>query len=143
MTEQGIINQIIRLQTSPFANWLSVVTRQKRLDDLHAALDQRGYNGPRPARALIHISPAKLNEAFFAVDPMHTCCRENGCHDEYQLIAESVYARLERGMVIEAAIDQALCANFGEELVDGAAINAVLAALVGMRVVGEKESSLR
>lgn len=43
-----IIHQLMRLQTLPYVNSMSMRGRQIRFDELHAELDKRGYKGPRP-----------------------------------------------------------------------------------------------
>ncbi len=128
-----IIHLLIRIQTSPDINWLSMSERQQQLEDLHAELDRRGYVGPRPSRQLKRISEESINDAFFNADPMHTGCMENECLDEYMFIARSVYRRLQQDMVIEAAIDQTLCESFGEDMVSGKHVSTVIHALVEMR----------
>lgn len=133
-----IIHQLMRLQTLPYVNSMSMRGRQIRFDELHAELDKRGYKGPRPSRQLKRMSVESINAALYMTDPMNTCCIENECEDEYQAIARTVLSHIQRGMVMEAALDQALCASFGDDMVDGAQVEAVMHALVGMEV-GDKD----
>ncbi|WP_417658190.1 hypothetical protein [Pseudidiomarina sp.] len=127
-----IIHQLMRLQTLPYANSTAVRGRQLQFDKLHAALDKRGYTGSRPSRQLKRMSVEVINAALYETDPMNTCCKENGLTEEYKTIASMVFQHIHHGMVMEAAIDQALCAIFGDHLVNGEQIERVMHELVGM-----------
>ena len=48
---------------------------------------------------------------------MHTCCKENDCFDEYDRVARDVVAEIENGAELDAALETALGAWFGEDLV--------------------------
>lgn len=135
-----IIHQLTRLQTLPYVNSMSMRGRQIRFDELHAELDKRGYTGPRPSRQLKRMSVESINAALYVTDPMHTCCVENECDDEYVSVARTVLHHIQQGMVMEAALDQALCASFGDDMVNGAQIETVMHALVGMEA-GDKEGA--
>ncbi|MDX1706945.1 hypothetical protein [Pseudidiomarina sp.] len=134
LSDEALVQQLIRLQTLPEVSLPSMmITRQKRIDELHAELDQRGYGGLRPARQLQLMNLTTINRAFYETDPMFTCCKENDCLDEYELIAAAVLRRLQRGMVMPAAIDQVLCESFDEDMVSGEQVTAVLHYLAGIR----------
>lgn len=130
-----IIHQLMRLQTLPCVGSIAMRARQARVDELHAALDERGYKGPRPSRQLKCMSAEVINAALYETDPMDTCCKENGSKTEYQAIASTVLKNIQNGMVMEAALDQALCENFGDHLVNGEQIESVMHELVGMSEV--------
>ncbi|WP_417665099.1 hypothetical protein [Pseudidiomarina sp.] len=127
-----IIHQLKRLQTLPCVSSIAMHGRQVRVDELHAALDERGYKGPRPSRQLKCMSVEVINAALYEADPMHTRCGENDSKNEYQTIALSVLQNIQHGMVMEAALDQALCEIFGDHLVNGEQIESVIHELVGM-----------
>lgn len=57
----------------------------------------------------------QISQALFEVDPMNTCCKENGCFDEYDGIAEAIRARLVKGDDLE----QAMIADISEWFFDG------------------------
>lgn len=72
---------------------------------------------------------AALNQALFLADPMHTCCVENDCHDEYERIAAGVLERLQAGQLLEPALRAELGEWFDVEMADRVDLNAVLAPL--------------
>lgn len=122
-----LINQLMRLQTLPCGNAEAMHSRQLRCERLHAELDERGFKGPRPSRQLQRMSIEVIDSAIQKANPMK--------RDEktaYKGIASKVYKHIQHGMVMEAALDQALCAAFGDHLVNGAHIESVMHALVGM-----------
>lgn len=127
-----IIHQLMRLLTLPCVSSSSMDDRQGRVDALHAALDERDYKGPRPSRQLTRMTADVIKAALYATDPMETCCKENERTTEYQAIALTVFQNIQNGMVMEAALDQALCENFGDHLVNGEQIESVMHELVGM-----------
>lgn len=57
----------------------------------------------------------QISQALFEADPMNTCCKENGCFDEYDGIAEAIRARLVTGDNLE----QAMIAEISEWFFDG------------------------
>ena len=63
-------------------------------------------------------TPQELSVLLFETDPMHTCCRENDCFDEYERIACDVAERLQAGESPGPALRRVLGDSFGEELVD-------------------------
>ncbi|RWU11508.1 hypothetical protein EGC76_04385 [Pseudidiomarina gelatinasegens] len=127
-----IIHQLMRLHTLPCVSSSAMDDRQGRVDALHVALDGRGYKGPRPSRQLTRMTADVINAALYATDPMETCCKENDRITEYQVIALTVLQNIQNGMVMEAALDQALCEIFGDHLVNGEQIERVMHELVGM-----------
>lgn len=129
-----IIHQLMRLHTLPCADSAAMQNRQSRFDALHAELDKRGYTGSRPSRQLQRMCVETINTALFETDPMNTCCKENNCQYEYEKISAKVLQHIQQGMVMEAALDQALCASFGDDMVNGTQIEAVMNALAGVRV---------
>lgn len=76
-----------------------------------------------------HFSVELLSEAFYLADPMHTCCVENGCTDEYQNIAAHAKRFLDNNIALLDAIQQALVAAFGPDLIKEHHLCAVLAQL--------------
>lgn len=59
-----------------------------------------------------------LNQALFLADPMHTCCVENDCHEEYARIATGMLERLQAGQLLEAALRAELGEWFDVEMAD-------------------------
>jgi hypothetical protein len=57
----------------------------------------------------------QISQALFEADPMNTCCKENGCFDEYDGIAKAIRARLVTGDNLE----QAMIAEISEWFFDG------------------------
>lgn len=129
-----IVHLLTRIQSTPYVNWMAMWGRQKQFDELHAELDRRGYNGPRPSRKLKRLRVEDINAALYEIDPMDTCCKENDCDDEYMLIAARALKQAQQGIAMEAALYQALCDSFGDDMVSGEHIEDVIAVLVGMPV---------
>lgn len=61
------------------------------------------------------LSPAALSRLLFETDPMHTCCRENDCRDEYDRVALELADRLAVGTEPASALRQVLGEWFGAE----------------------------
>jgi len=129
-----LVHLLTRIQSTPYINWMSMWGRQKQFDELHAELDRRGYSGPRPSRQLKRLRMEDINLALFNTDPMHTCCVENDCKDEYMHIAAHTFKLAQQGFAMEAALYQALSSSFDEDMVRGEHIENVIALLVGMPV---------
>jgi len=45
-----------------------------------------------------------LSNLLYQLDPMHTCCVENECFDEYSRVAAGIYARIKSGQGTASAI---------------------------------------
>lgn len=58
------------------------------------------------------ISSDQISLALFQTDPMHTCCQENDCFDEYDTIALTVAERLEKGQLLSEALNKTLSESF-------------------------------
>lgn len=56
---------------------------------------------------------------LYDTDPMGTCCKENGCTDEYDGVARSLDSLLCEGVPLQAALTTVLEDYFGELLVQG------------------------
>src|SRR5690554_2729466 len=136
-----IVHLLTRIQSTPYVNWMAMWGRQKQFDELHAELDRRGYSGPRPSRKLKRLRVEDIYAALYDIDPMETCCKENDCDDEYMLIAARALKQAQQGIAMEAALYQALCDSFGDDMVNGEHIEDVIAVLVGMLVGGELEAA--
>ena len=48
--------------------------------------------------------PLTLSHLLYELDPMHTCCVENECFDEYNRLAAGIYERIDTGQDIVTAI---------------------------------------
>lgn len=68
-----------------------------------------------------------ISRALFEADPMHTCCAENACFDEYDRVAAGAVTYLENGYTLAQALHKALQDSFGTELVAGRDLSRVLA----------------
>ena len=66
----------------------------------------------------IQLTADQISRALFENDPMNTCCKENDCFDEYDLIAADVAESLEAGAALKDALAEAINEWFydGEEL---------------------------
>jgi len=51
-----------------------------------------------------HLTTDQISRALFESDPMHTCCKENDCYDEYDYVAEDVSKRLQKGQDLAPAL---------------------------------------
>ncbi|WP_417689330.1 hypothetical protein [Pseudidiomarina sp.] len=67
----------------------------------------------------------RINQALYTTDPMHTCCVENDCKDEYYAIAESVVNYMLKGESQRQALTHALEDSFGD-LVTAEKVDVVL-----------------
>jgi hypothetical protein len=76
-----------------------------------------------------HLSSQEISEILFVTDPMHTCCKENDCYDEYDAIANGVREYLVSGQALAAALRQALVDWFDEETVISADLVPAIQAL--------------
>ena len=64
------------------------------------------------------VSVEQLSRLLYEHDPMGTCCKENKCTDEYDLIAASIVELLKQGMSIEASLKRVLTESFSAEMAD-------------------------
>jgi len=62
---------------------------------------------------------------------IHSCV-ENECYDEYSAVADHTWQLLNKDLTIYQALEQALIASFGEDLLASEDIDKVVASLVGM-----------
>lgn len=72
-------------------------------------------------------TPSTISRVLFEIDPMHTCCRESACFDEYDRVAADAALYLENGHALGEALHQALQDSFGFELTRGRDLSRVLA----------------
>lgn len=72
-------------------------------------------------------TPNTISRSLFETDPMHTCCVENSCFDEYDRVAASAVMYLENGYTLAQALHKALQDSFGEELTVGRDLSHTLA----------------
>jgi len=70
-----------------------------------------------------------ISRALFEADPMHTCCAENACFDEYDRVAAGAVTYLENGYTLPQALHKALRDWFGLELAGGRDLSPVLASI--------------
>ena len=75
------------------------------------------------------LSATRISHALFATDPMHTCCIENQCFDEYDRVAMSASEHLRNGCSLSQALRKALLEWFGDEQVEGRDLSQVCAEL--------------
>ena len=67
----------------------------------------------------------RINHALYITDPMHTCCVENDCKDEYYAIAEATVNYMLKGESQRQAIEHALKDSF-DDLVTLAKVDVVM-----------------
>jgi len=72
-------------------------------------------------------TPNTISRALFETDPMHTCCAENACFDEYGRVAAGAVSYMENGYTLAQALHKALQDWFGIELTAGRDLSHVLA----------------
>lgn len=72
-------------------------------------------------------TPSTISKALFETDPMHTCCAENACFDEYDRVATEAAMHLQSGLTLAPALRKALQDAFGAELMAGRDLSRVLA----------------
>ena len=53
-----------------------------------------------------YLTTDQISRALFESDPMHTCCKENDCYDEYDYVAEDVSKRLQEGQDLASALEK-------------------------------------
>ncbi|WP_191224618.1 hypothetical protein [Billgrantia desiderata] len=70
------------------------------------------------------LSPEAISRLLFETDPMHTCCRENDCVDEYDRVARDLADRLAVGAEPARALRQVLGEWFDAERVAQASLQA-------------------
>ncbi|EBA00899.1 hypothetical protein [Marinobacter sp. ELB17] len=72
----------------------------------------------------MQLTAHQISKALFEIDPMNTCCKENDCFDEYDLIAADVAESLEAGATLKDALAGAINEWFydGEELLKSESI---------------------
>ncbi|WMC10094.1 hypothetical protein PU634_13490 [Oceanimonas pelagia] len=74
----------------------------------------------------------RISRLLFDADPMHTCCRQNDCIDEYDAIAADIIHGLAQGKPLKQAIKQALTHAFGKELATRSAVQRTLTRPAGI-----------
>ncbi len=50
MKVEEIKAEIVKIQSLPYQNWISALSRKLKVEDLHKKLDKLNYDGKRPAR---------------------------------------------------------------------------------------------
>ncbi len=60
MKVEEIIKEIIKIQSLPYQNWVSALSRKVKVDELHKRLDKLNYIGPRPPRVWNQLLNSKL-----------------------------------------------------------------------------------
>lgn len=81
-----------------------------------------------------------ISRALFETDPMHTCCVENECLDEYDRVAVTASEYIKQGYSLSQALHQALCDSFGLELAAGRDLSPILARLQPLLVGSDMPS---
>jgi hypothetical protein len=120
------------MQTLPYVNSLSIRGRDIAFQRVHTELDRRDYRGPRPGRQLYRLTDVRISAALYAVDPVHTCCKENDCTDEYDRVARSILKRVQRHVPLHVAITEVLAANFSLESQEVPGVQDVIDVICGV-----------
>jgi len=71
-----------------------------------------GITRHRRPRMGCEYTAEALSQALFYTDPLHTCCQENGCFDEYGLVAAEIVARRNAGQTLLEAIQSSIALYF-------------------------------
>ncbi|WP_156181550.1 hypothetical protein [Halomonas sp. PR-M31] len=79
------------------------------------------------------LTAEQLSRALFDADPMDTCCKENGCFDEYDAIAEDIVSKREQGQSLEKALRDTFDEWFGEALAERIDVPALCRRLANQR----------
>ena len=75
------------------------------------------------------LTPERISNALFQTDPMHTCCKENDCFDEYDRVALGAAEKLSQGYALEAALRSELAEWFGHDMAETAKLKATVSLL--------------
>lgn len=54
-----ILEEIQRIQSTRYTNWIGAIARQLKVDRLHGELDKMNYHGDRPPRIWSHVNAGK------------------------------------------------------------------------------------
>lgn len=65
---------------------------------------------------MMNLEQQKISKLLFDLDPMMTCCRENDCFDEYDLISASVTELMMDGLAFEESLKTVFTDFFSEDL---------------------------
>ncbi|RUO58665.1 hypothetical protein [Pseudidiomarina marina] len=57
----------------------------------------------------------ELAQVLFEIDPANTCCKENGCEDEYALLAKRIRSEMQ---INNSSIRDVLNDSFGDQVID-------------------------
>lgn len=71
----------------------------------------------------------QISKALFDIDPMQTCCKENDCFDEYDLVATQIFRNVELGLSFKHATLLVLTRLFDAEQAQRADLSAIELAL--------------
>jgi len=71
----------------------------------------------------------QISKALFDTDPMQTCCKENDCFDEYDLVAKQIYRNVEAGLSFKQSTLLVLTRLFDAEQARKADLSAIELAL--------------
>lgn len=58
----------------------------------------------------------KVSELLFELDPMMTCCQENGCFDEYDMVSKFIMEDVNNGINLLEATKRAFHDLFDEDV---------------------------
>lgn len=62
------------------------------------------------------LNATTLSHSLFNLDPMHTCCVENECLDEYDNVSSGVMQRIDAGQPFGDALQEEFFDWFGIQL---------------------------
>ncbi len=62
------------------------------------------------------LTTENLSSSLFHLDPMHTCCVENDCFDEYDRVANCVVQLVQEGRPLRDVLTEEFIRWFGVEL---------------------------
>lgn len=64
----------------------------------------------------MNIDQQKISELLFELDPMMTCCKENGCFDEYDMVSKFILEDVNHGLSVSEATKRAFQDFFDEDI---------------------------
>jgi hypothetical protein len=64
----------------------------------------------------MNVDQQKISELLFELDPMMTCCKENDCFDEYDMVSKFIMEDVNNGINIIDATKKAVHDLFDEDI---------------------------
>ena len=65
---------------------------------------------------VMNVDQQKISELLFELDPMMTCCKENDCFDEYDMVSKFIMEDVNQGVSLIDATKRAFHDLFDEDV---------------------------